>query len=434
VTGPLLSEVAERAVIGAALLTPSACDHVLDRIRPHDLTGVDRPALLTALTKLRAAGHAPDPRAVAEQAHRDGQTREHAQAAVEQALRDAPSIAGIDAAIAEVLTYAQARRRHQAALELAQAAQRLDDHAWAHGEQLLAAADRGPETRDWTTPQQLADRLQHRLQAKDARRIPTGLQLLDDHTGGLRPSQVTIVLGVTSHGKSVIVDQIAEQAAAAGMTVGVALNEMTADERFERAVARTGGVPLRVIDEAQTGRGRLTTIQQNRAAEAINRLEQLGVRFLDASGLTAPELTRAARRARLDLLVVDGLQGFPPEPGRKPHEYLQDAVHHLDEHAKRTGCHVLLPAHVNRQRLRADGTWPVPGLGDVADCTGATKRADNVVCVWRQQDPDSLDPQPEGLLRLAKWRGAALRSFEMHFDGSRMRWEHEQHRDRSVAA
>lgn len=422
---PPAAVIAERAALSAATITTAACDHVLDAITEDDLTRPDLRLLFQALRNVRLEGRDIDAPAVASALVRLGQPPEQAQQLVAAAAQHVPLISEIPATIREVQDAAIMRRRHHAALELARAAATLDQQAWDQAERRLHETDRA-QTVQWVDGQHQAERFAQRLQAGDSPRIPTGMPSLDRVTGGLRPGQLTIVLGVTSHGKSALIDTIAAAAADAGYRTGLAINEQTIEERYERAVARESRVPLYVIDEAQTGRGRLRDTQAERITHAAGRLANLPLAWLPATGMTAGDLARHARRQRLDLLVVDGLQGLPPQPGRKPHEYLQDAVHELDEHAKRTGCHVLIAAHVNRQRLKNDGTWPMPGLGDVADCTGATKRADNVLCVWREQDRDTLDPLDEGLLRMAKWRGAALQSFPVLFDGARMRWTETQ--------
>lgn len=412
---------AERAALGVAVAATAAADHVLDVVRAEDLTGEHRPRLLRALKLVREEGRQIDPPTVSYALHRLGVPADQADEVVRAALAHA-EVGNLHATCQDVVHAAAMRRRQQAALELARAAGALDDRAYAEAEQRLYNADRGDDTVAWVDGQAQGEALAARLAARDARRVPTGMPGLDRVSGGLRPGQLTIVLGVTSHGKSALVDGMALAAAQAGWRVGLALNEQAVEERYERAVSRDSGVPLQAIDEAQTGRGRLTTVQVKALTDSAARIAGLPLAWLPAAGMAAVDLARQARRQRLDVLVVDGLQGLPMQPGRKAYEYLQDEVHALDEHAKRTGCHVLLAAHVNRQRLKADGTMPVPGLGDVADCTGATKRADNVLCLWRRQDPDTLDPTDEGILRMAKWRGARLESFALDFDGSRMRF------------
>jgi hypothetical protein len=109
-------------------------------------------------------------------------------------------------------------------------------------------------------------------------------------------------------------------------------------------------------------------------------------------------------------------------PGqRQRRQTLEDAVQRLDAFAKDTGCHVIIVGQINRER--ANGTFPVPGLADIKDCAELGNGPDNVLFVWREQDPETLDPLDTGSCRMAKYRGARLETVPATFTGEFQRWD-----------
>lgn len=408
---------AERATAAATLLADAAADAVLDRTAPEDFAEPACRAIVQVVADMRDDGVSVDPRAVAERMRLAGTLALiGGEAGLDSLTAFAPKIDAIKDVASRVAELARWRERSTALNEARLAIDTLDRDAWDLAEQRLSGVeDRRRPGSGWNSPHDIGLRLMAAIEDKDRVRYRWPLQTLNALSGGgARRGQLTFIGGPVSHGKSIFVDMSLDSMARSGANAALFVNEMTVDERAERIFARLARVKFGRIQQATAGLGELTA---DECQAIITAMSEQPVAMIGAADWTARDIAREARRRRLDVLAVDIVQGLPHESGRKRNETLESAVQHLDALAKDTGCHVILTGHVNRARVGADGTWPLPGLGDVRDCAELVNRPDNVLFVWRAQDADTLDPIDDGLLRVAKYRGARLKSFPISLLG-----------------
>jgi replicative DNA helicase len=407
----------ERALAGAALLAPALADAILDTIKPDRLLDTASRTVLAAVADLRAAGHDPDVAAVAERCRLAGTLEDVGGIqGIDSLTAHAPAVGAIRSVIASVSELIRWRERLAATFEAQVAIQGRDGDDWD------AALRRIEETEidsraggGWHSPTDVGLQLLDALEAKDRVRYPWPFHTLNNLSGGgARRGQLTGVFGPVSHGKSVVVDMALHSMGEGGANVALFVNEMTVDERAERLAARLARVQFSRIQQATSG---LLQLSADEGQAIIKAMASQPVAMVGAADWSARDITREARRRRLDVVAIDIVQGLPHESGRKRNETLEAAVQHLDAFAKDTGCHVILVGHINRSRVGADGTWPLPGLGDVRDCAELVNRPDNVLFVWRAQDPETLNPTDDGLLRVAKYRGARLTAFPISLRG-----------------
>lgn len=414
---------AEQAIVGLILLVPGdgrIADAVLDVVQPGDFYSERLREVMVAIVELRGDGHVPDWRAVVSQLRSRGKLSDSlTEAWVEALPAAAVAVGGLRRLCESVAALAVDRRRIDATYALQAAVYDDDDEgAWDRAVADLHEADRPRGRRAWASPDEIADRLYASIEGSDPVRWPWPLQRLNRLSGGgARRGQLTFIGGASSHGKSVLVDLALQSMAKVGARTALFLNEMTVEERAERVAANLANVRYGRIQAATSGEEQLNAKE---AKAIINAMAGQQVAFCPCAGWSAEQIVREARRRQLDVIAVDLVQKLPFQAGRPRHQTLEDAVQRFDAFAKDTGCHVIMAGQINRER--ANGTFPVPGLADIKDCAELGNGADNVLFVWREQDPETLDPLDQGVVRMAKYRGARLETIPATFEGDYQRW------------
>ena len=211
----------------------------------------------------------------------------------------------------------------------------------------------------------------------------------------LRRGELTIWPGMSGHGKSMLIGQIALHLMAQGERVCVASMEMKPAATMHRMSrqAFASSQPMR------------------RSIEELSRWTDGRLWLYDQQGLVSPDRILAVGRychEQLDVthLIVDNLLSCGiPEDG---YDAQKQFVLALATHAHDTGQAVHLLAH---SRKVADETKP-PGKFDVRGSASITDLADNVFSVWRnrpkeqaqEQGDHSKDNEADALLSVCKHR------------------------------
>ena len=146
--------------------------------------------------------------------------------------------------------------------------------------------------------------------------VATGYTDLDDRTSGLQRSDLIIVAGRPSMGKTAFAMNLVEQAAIKGrMTVGVFSMEMPAEQLTMRMLSSLGR-----IDQHKVRSGRLDDDDWPRLTSALTMLNDTEIFIDDTPALNPLELRARCRRLKrekdLGLVVVDYLQ-LMQVPGTK---------------------------------------------------------------------------------------------------------------------
>lgn len=412
---------AERSVAGALVLLESdaVTDLVVDALAPDDCTDPAARAVVTAAGELRSAGHPLTRVGLIERCRANGTLDVcGGEVGIDALSAEAAPFHAVRQLCADVTRLALFRRRTHVAYALAAAADEGDDDAWASAEVDLHDLDRPASGGGYCSPHQIADALIESLSGADPVRWPWPLPSLNQLSGGgARRGQLTGIFGPSSHGKSGFLDCCLQSMGAAGASCLLFVNEMTVSERAERIAANLANVPFSTIQRASAGRSRL---EDHHAARLIDAMGSQPVAMVACAGWGVEQIIREARRRKPDVVALDIVQKLPFVPGVSRTQVLEDAVQRLDAFAKDTGAHVLFAGQVNRQR--ADGTFPVPGMADIKDCAELGNGPDNVLFVWREQDRRTLEMEPEGVVRVAKYRGGRLETIDAIFQGEYQRW------------
>ncbi|MCP9453191.1 MAG: replicative DNA helicase [Nitrospira sp.] len=220
--------------------------------------------------------------------------------------------------------------------------------------------------------------------------VPTGYYDLDDLTAGLQPSDLIVVAGRPSMGKTSLALGFATHAAIhAKAVVGIFSLEMSKPQIVLRMLSSEARV-----DSHALRTGKLQKEDWWRLAEAANRLEQAPIYIDDTGNLTVQQMRGKARRLKaekgLDLLIVDYLQLMQ---GRADAESRQQEISDISRSLKSLAKELNVPVVALSQLSRAVESRkpPIPMLADLRESGAIEQDADVVMFIYREDvyDPDS---------------------------------------------
>jgi replicative DNA helicase len=350
---PPHDERAERATLGAMMMTPRAVADVLDLLTAEDYWSPRNAWVFDAIRDLSAAGVGVD--MVTVQAELAKRGKPEAAVYVLDLYESTPTAANATYYAAIVAEMALRRR-------IAEVGQRAYQRAWALSEDGSAAElvenvrsefDRvAGSTRQAAEVLAVEDLAAARLEAygQDAEPgLRTGFVDLDRALGGLGPGTLTIIGARPGVGKSVLGSNIAMNAAFGGEGVGFFSLEMTREELTDRMLASLGSVELGAIRDRK-----LSEHDWNRLQAAANKIHGVPLKVVDIPDIgiagirtIARDLTRTPRG--LGLLVVDYLQLMKPADKRAPRqEQVASLSRGLKLLAKELHVPVIALSQVNR--------------------------------------------------------------------------------------
>lgn len=284
------------------------------------------------------------------------------------------------------------------------------------GDQPSANPDSTP--RETFTAKQWGEHILEGLSRKDETAIPLPWQPLSEALdGGFRPGEYILVGGWTNHGKSPVVDQIADTAVGAGFSTHLYMSEMSAYERGLRMIARRTGVSITTL------RRRDLTQQQWRAV--INEVQMLPHGCTIVAGWKIQDLAEDIRKNKWQLAIIDLLHGFHYRDERDLSEVSQTlrntAKLSTTEH---TGTAIVSAVHLNDGQMRDTKTVQRvrPGLHSIKGSSSLKQDADYVLFVW-QEDDEQGNPSGKGAIWIGKARNGQGKSIPVTLDTRRLTFE-----------
>lgn len=435
---PPHSEEAERALVGALLLTPSRIAEVSALVEPADLYDDRRRLVLEAVLAVHARGDPVDAVTVLDEAMRRGTAGDMGGAAHLSALEGAAAGAGAVAHYARIVRRkaelrAIVRACHESAAE---AYDDRDDPA----ELLVALQSRLlGRARDRTQDSAAAFAATIAQNERRRRRIERPLPLPWARVaralgGGLWPG-LHVLVGTTGTGKTQFALQTALNAAKAGHPVLYVGLELGPTELGNRLMAMESDHWH--WSELHFGNGPPMD-EQRATADALARLP---VEFLfgppygfDPSALL-PAVAMLQRRfgtERTALVVFDFLQLVGGDPRADLRERIQAAAYACRAAARDLGVAVLALSGTARENYgRLSGEGEAPGQGNPARLVGLGKEsgeleyaADTVLVLAAEPwptGPDGTPVRPEAgtkmWLAVAKQRAGLTGWHSLRFDG-----------------
>ncbi|WP_209425612.1 replicative DNA helicase [Pararhodobacter sp. SW119] len=247
--------------------------------------------------------------------------------------------------------------------------------------------------------------------------ISTGLADLDKKLGGLHPSDLIILAGRPSMGKTSLATNIAFNIAKAhrrgtkpdgsegsveGGVVGFFSLEMSAEQLAARILSEAAEVP-----SEQIRRGDMTEGEFRRFVEAAKSLEACPLFIDDTPALPIAQIAARARRLKrtqgLDVLMVDYLQLLRGTSKENRVQEVSEITQGLKAIAKELNIPVIALSQLSRQVENRDDKRPQ--LSDLRESGSIEQDADVVMFVFREEYYREREkPGDHDLDGMAKWQ------------------------------
>ena len=251
--------------------------------------------------------------------------------------------------------------------------------------------------------------------------ISTGLVDLDKQLGGLHPSDLLILAGRPSMGKTSMATKIAFNVAKAykkglkrdgtegavdGGVVGFFSLEMSAEQLAGRILAEASEISSHKIRQ-----GDMTEGEFRRFVDAAKDLEACPLFIDDTPALPISQLAARARRLKrthgLDLLVIDYLQLCRGTAENRVNEIAEISMG-MKAIAKELNIPVVALSQLSRQVESRDDKRPM--LSDLRESGSIEQDADVVMFVFREEYYKEREkPGDEDLDKMEDWKAAMER-------------------------
>ena len=215
--------------------------------------------------------------------------------------------------------------------------------------------------------------------------IPTGFGEFDTMTAGLQPSDLIIVAGRPSMGKTALALNMAQSAAVnAGKKVAVFSLEMAKEQLVMRMLCSQAR-----IDASRMRGGFLKDSDWPKLAKAAGQLSEAPVYIDDTGAISIMEMRAKCRRLQadkgLDLIMVDYLQlmrGRSGSDGSRERE-ISEISRGLKALARELSCPVIALSQLNRSLEQRQDKRPM--LSDLRESGAIEQDADVITFVYRDE-------------------------------------------------
>jgi replicative DNA helicase len=393
---------AEESVLGGVLLDNEAFDRVADVVRPDDFYVERHARIFAAMTSLAENAQPMDAVTVAERLRQRGDLERIGGVAFLLELSErVPTAANVEHYARIVAEKATVRRlirtsteiierAYDAGVETDEYVDRAEQAIFEISEQARRA---GPVRIDSLVVESLGkiDKLIENRSAVTG--VPSGYADLDRMTAGFQGSDLIIVAGRPSMGKTAFCLNIASNVALHANT-GVAIFslEMSADQLVMRMLCS-----LAQLDLARVRVGHIQDREYKKIAMAVGDLGEAPIYIDDTPALSVMELRARARRlkrdpsANLGLIVVDYLQLMRGRGEDSREQEISNISRSLKALAKELSLPIIALSQLNRQvELRADKK---PVMADLRESGAIEQDADIIAFIYRDEvyHPDSAD-------------------------------------------
>ena len=226
--------------------------------------------------------------------------------------------------------------------------------------------------------------------------VPTGFEKIDDLTSGLQRSDLVIIAGRPSMGKTAFALNIAQYAALeANVAVAIFSLEMSKEQLALRMLSSEARV-----DSQRIRRGFLGESDWPRLITAAGRLSEAQIFIDDSSAITALEMKAKSRRLKstvdLGLIILDYLQlmrggGYGYRESRE--QEISEISRSLKALAKELNVPVIALSQLNRKL--EDRTNKRPQMADLRDSGAIEQDADLIAFIYRDEVYEKSEGNPE---------------------------------------
>jgi replicative DNA helicase len=435
-TVPPHSIEAEQSVLGGLMLDNSRWDDVREKLSDEDFYRHDHGLIFAAMDVLNVRDCPIDALTVVESLKERGHLENVGdEVYIFELVKNVPSAANVVAYAEIVRERSILRQLIQVSNEVAGSAFHTDGQAVT---ELLDTAERkilgiAEQHTRGSGPQEikglLAEAVEHvdkLFQSKEPLTgMPSGFKDLDDKTSGMQRSDLIIVAGRPSMGKTALAMNIAESVALkAKEPVLVFSMEMSGSSLALRMMSSLGR-----IDQHRVRTGRLEEEDWARITSSVSMLSETQLYIDDTPALSPAELRSRARRVakncgkKLGLIVVDYLQLMHcPESNENRTVEITAISRSLKALAKELDVPVIALSQLNRSlEQRADKR---PVMSDLRESGAIEQDADLIAFIYRDEvyNEESRDKGVAEII-IGKQRNGPIGKVRLAFLGKYTRFE-----------
>jgi replicative DNA helicase len=424
----------EQAVLGGLLLSPRAFDQVADIVTEPDFYREDHRLIFRAIAELNNRGRPCDAVTVTEWFESHGLVDQiDGGGYVSQLASNTPSAANVRA-------YAEIVRERSILRQLVDVGAEIASGAFAsdgrNSRELLEEAERkvfAIADQDSRTGasfvaiqeaiREAIEKLQELAEHEgDITGIPTGFKDFDEKTAGLQDSDLIIVAGRPSMGKTTLAMNIAENAAIKHeKPVAIFSMEMSAQQLVRRMFSSLGQ-----IDQNKLRTGNLDDLDWPKLTSAMNLLHKSHIFIDETPSLSPAELRARARRLKrehdIGLIVVDYLQ-LMAVPGTRENRATEIAEisRSLKAIAKELHLPVIALSQLNRALEQRPNKRPV--MADLRESGSIEQDADLIVFIYRDEVYNEDSPEKgKAEIIIGKHRNGPTGTVVLTFQGHWLRF------------
>ncbi len=431
---PPHSNEAEQSLLGGLMLSTTAWDKVADQVDEADFYRENHRLIFRAISELCHQGQPCDPVTVAEWFSRHGKPdRIDGGAYLTMLANETPGPANI-------LGYARIVREKSILRQLIDIGTEIADNALTPSgrasqelleeaeKRIYAIADQGVHRASgyikiqdvMASALDLLNELQEH--EGDITGVPSGFIELDKRTAGLQPTDLIIVAGRPSMGKTTLAMNIAERAAIRHkVPVAVFSMEMSDIQLVMRLFSSLGQ-----INQNKLRTGRLDDHDWVNLTSAMSMLKTANILIDQTPSLSPTELRARARRMKrehdIGLIVIDYLQLMKVSGTIENRATeIAEISRSLKALAKELNVPVIALSQLNRSLEQRPNKRPV--MADLRESGAIEQDADLILFIYRDEvyNEDSPDKGKAEII-IGKHRNGATDHFDLVFQGEFLRF------------
>lgn len=388
---------AEQAVLGGLMLDNNAWERVLDQVSDGDFYRHDHRLIFRAIHRLAERNEPFDVVTLSEQLDKEGTLPQVGGLAyLSELAKNTPSVANIKAYASIIRERATLRQLISVSNDIASSAYAPEGRT---GNEILDEAERKifeiAEARPKTGgPVGVVDLLKSTIDTIDTlfnsddaiTGVSTGFADLDDKTSGLQSSDLVIVAGRPSMGKTTFAMNLVENALMRTDKVVLVYSlEMPSESLMMRMLSSLGR-----IDQTKVRSGKLEEEDWSRLTSAVNMLQDRKLFIDDTAGISPSEMRARTRRlarehGEIALIMVDYLQlmqiGGSASDNRT--NEISEISRSLKALAKEFNCPVVALSQLNRSLEQRPNKRPVNS--DLRESGAIEQDADVIMFVYRDE-------------------------------------------------
>ncbi len=388
------SEESERVILGAILLDNSVIAQAIEHLKPEDFYSPMNRRVFAAMISLFEKQKQIDPILIGEELKKEGSLESMGGiTTITNLTFGLPHFSNVEEYIKVVHDKSVVRSLIRTCNRITSEALAEEDDAEVildNAEQAIFALAEARTKESFSRIAPVADRVLARVKEYAAGEgtgitgLSTGFRELDEMTSGLQRTDLVIVAGRPSMGKTALCLTLAQNAALYSKAVVALFSlEMSKEQLVTRMLASEAH-----INAHRFRTGHLMTNEWERLANAIGTLSETRIFIDDTPAISALEIRAKCRRLAaeqktLDLIVIDYLQLMG---GSKRTESRQQEVSQISRELKGLAKEMNVPVVALSQLSRAPEARnpPKPLMSDLRESGSIEQDADVVAFIYRE--------------------------------------------------